>query len=199
MQKDSGAHEVWEGRQVSAERRLNTQLQTHAQRHARHVCPCLHKNACLGAHTPHPWGFVHTHVHASGYPQAATHARLHMSRCPRVCIFPDRGTHRHVTRLFAPMRVFSPMGTHTGIHMCTPSCTLAHTNTNEEPGRILCLKKTCDCIKNVGHIGQIIKVRRRAVGFLPLSRGRPCWAVLGLAVSHIFEEEALYYSNLSPP
>ena len=114
--------------------------------------PCRCANTCM----PHTL----RDLHASGHPKAGTHTHTfaHVSRHCHACIVTDAHTHAHYMFICTHARA---------------SHTWAHTNTNWWLVRILCLKKTCDCIKNVGHIGQIIKVRSEAVGLLAALSGPP--------------------------
>lgn len=114
---------------------------------------CIHLGIQRPPHVTHMWTGVYMHA----YSQRHTCVRYLIS---------------------APMHTLLPMGTYTDICICMPLRTLAQTNTNQRPVQILCLKKTCDCIKNVGHISQIIKVRIEAVGLPATLSGLP---VLGCA------------------
>lgn len=151
----------------------------------KHVCfanaDIMHK--CANTHMLYALGdvFMPRCMHRGVQRLPHKHTSACANRHQHTCICTDRCTRVHRIPLFAPMNVSPPMGTHTGTRIRGPLCTTTHTNTNQWPVRILCLKKSCDCIKNVGHISQIIKVRSVAVGLPATLSGPPAlgWAQRG--------------------
>ena len=98
------------------------------------------------------------------------------------CLWKQASAHVHIHRQMHTYAPHTSIFTHACLtthghtprdrHQCVP-CTKTYTNTNERAVWILCLKKSCDCIKNVGHIGQIIKVWSEAVGHPTALSGLP--------------------------
>lgn len=147
--------------------------------HACHVCTSIEK--CMFSQRIYICIRVQTHTcpthsgicsYTCACIWAPTYACLHL-RTGVPCMYSHSTLHIYLH----PCLACHPGYMHRNVHACTLTNTGIH-KYKWVAGPILGLKKTCECIKNVGHIGQIIKVRSAAVGLLSTLSGPP---VLGCA------------------
>jgi hypothetical protein len=110
-------------------------------------------------------GYTHTCVHLYMGTGISTHAypRPWHTYAHRMCLHSHMPLHPGCPHRYSNLHTLTRINT---------------TNTDQWPVSLLCLKETCDCIKNVGYISQIIKAGSGAVGLGTTLSGLP---VLGCA------------------